>query len=58
MSPSTRSPAEAGLIFKALSATERVRGLCGIPKDALRVQLADGELMNPAAKRTIDRDLL
>jgi hypothetical protein len=49
-----------GLIFKALniSATERVRGFCGIPKDALRVQLADGELMNPAAKRTIDRDLL
>jgi hypothetical protein len=50
------SPASVGLIF--LSAAERVRGLYGIPKDALRVQLADGELMNPAAKRTIDRDLL
>ena len=30
----------------------------GVPKDALRVQLADGKLMNPAAKRTIDRDRL
>jgi hypothetical protein len=27
-----------------------------IPKDGLRVQLADGELMNPTAKRTIDLD--
>jgi len=30
----------------------------GIPKNALRVQLTDGEVMNPAAKRTIDPDRL